>query len=103
MTTNRKQDKLRGRSPASRTDWARLQRMQSGQEPVDTSDIAEAGAEFFAGAEYGNFANKTALSVRFDTDMVNWFKAKGPRYQTRMNQILRAFMLWSDQQAAKRQ
>ncbi|MFZ1107445.1 MAG: BrnA antitoxin family protein [Rhodomicrobium sp.] len=32
------------------------------------------------------------LNLRIDADVVDWFKAKGPRYQTRMNAVLRAFM-----------
>ena len=29
--------------------------------------------------------------MRFDPDVVEWFR-KGPRYQTRMNAVLRAYM-----------
>lgn len=32
---------------------------------------------------------KTQLTVRFDPDIVEWFKAQGPGYQTRMNNALR--------------
>lgn len=35
---------------------------------------------------------KTRMTVRFDTDVVDWFKAQGPKFQTRMNQVLRRFM-----------
>jgi uncharacterized protein (DUF4415 family) len=35
---------------------------------------------------------KTAISLRLDDDVLAWFKAQGPGYQTRINAVLRAFM-----------
>ena len=35
---------------------------------------------------------KVQLTVRFDADVVKWFKSMGPGYQPRMNDVLRAFM-----------
>lgn len=35
---------------------------------------------------------KMLLSLRVDRDVVEWFKAQGPGYQSRMNALLRAFM-----------
>ena len=37
--------------------------------------------------------SKTQLTVRFDSDLVDWFKASGKGYQTRMNAVLRAYVL----------
>ena len=34
---------------------------------------------------------KTSVSLRLDADVLDWFKAQGPGYQTRMNAVLRAF------------
>ena len=34
---------------------------------------------------------KTSVSLRVDTDVLEWFKAQGPGYQTRINAVLRAF------------
>ena len=34
---------------------------------------------------------KTSLALRVDADVVEWFKAQGRGYQTRMNAVLRAF------------
>ena len=34
---------------------------------------------------------KTSVSLRVDADVLEWFKAQGPGYQTRMNAVLRAF------------
>jgi uncharacterized protein (DUF4415 family) len=35
---------------------------------------------------------KQIVTIRLDIDMLSWFKAAGPGYQTRMNQILRDHM-----------
>ncbi len=34
---------------------------------------------------------KASVSLRVDADVLKWFKAQGPGYQTRMNAVLRAF------------
>jgi uncharacterized protein (DUF4415 family) len=36
-------------------------------------------------------APKSSVSLRVDADVLAWFKAQGPGYQTRMNAVLRAF------------
>jgi uncharacterized protein (DUF4415 family) len=35
---------------------------------------------------------KTAVSIRLDEDVVNFFKRQGGRYQTRINAVLRHYM-----------
>jgi uncharacterized protein (DUF4415 family) len=35
---------------------------------------------------------KQAISLRIDTDILDWFREGGPGYQTRMNAVLRAFV-----------
>ena len=34
---------------------------------------------------------KASISLRIDVDVLEWFKAQGSGYQTRINTILRAF------------
>ena len=34
---------------------------------------------------------KASVSLRIDADVLEWFKAQGPGYQTPMNAVLRAF------------
>ena len=34
---------------------------------------------------------KSAISLRVDQDVLEWFKTQGPGYQTRINAVLRAF------------
>ena len=40
----------------------------------------------------GSLPLKQIVTIRLDIDMLTWFKAAGPGYQTRINQILRAHM-----------
>lgn len=35
---------------------------------------------------------KKQLTVRFDQDVVDWFREQGPGYQTRMNAVLRSYV-----------
>ncbi|MCL4688476.1 MAG: BrnA antitoxin family protein [Burkholderiales bacterium] len=34
---------------------------------------------------------KASISLRLDADVLEWFKSKGPGYQTRINAVLKAF------------
>ena len=52
---------------------------------IDYSDIPELTDSFF------NQARKVSVTAQFDADVVEWFKAQGKGYQTRMNAVLRAF------------
>ncbi len=36
-------------------------------------------------------SHKAAISLRVEQDVLEWFKAQGPGYQTRMNAVLRAY------------
>lgn len=38
-------------------------------------------------------STKQHLSLRIDTDVVDWFKSQGKGYQTRINQLLRQAMV----------
>ena len=40
-----------------------------------------------------NRPRKRRISLRVDVEVVDWFKSRGPGYQTRMNQILRRVMM----------
>lgn len=37
-------------------------------------------------------ASKIPISLRVDTDVLAWFREGGPRYQSRMNAVLRSYM-----------
>ena len=51
-------------------------------------------AEENAGSESRwNRPRKQRISLRVDCEVVDWFKSKGPGYQTRINRILRRVMV----------
>lgn len=66
--------------------------MRLRDEQIDTSDIPE--VTDWSRALVGKFYRpiKKRVTIRLDADVVAWLKAKGPRYQTRINAILRSAM-----------
>lgn len=74
----------------SETDWAKLEAMTD--EQIDTSDIPPLDTDFFAKGELRLPKQKPLISIRVDADVLEWFKAQGPGYQTRMNAVLRYHM-----------
>jgi uncharacterized protein (DUF4415 family) len=74
----------------SRTNWARIDAIKNSE--IDTSDIPEQSKAFFKRAVLRLPEPKTAVTIRLDRQILNWFKAKGPGYQTRINALLRAYM-----------
>ncbi len=60
-------------------------------ESIDYSDIPELDETFWQNAKVVQPANKERLTVRFDADLVSWFKQQGRGYQTRMNAVLRSY------------
>ena len=52
----------------------------------DLLSLAEEGT---GGESRWNRPRKERLSMRVDTEVVDWFKSKGPGDQTRINRILR--------------
>ncbi len=61
-------------------------------EDLDFSDIPEADAAFWAAATVRlPDGPKTQTTMRFDSDMLEWFRAQGKGYQSRMNAVLRSF------------
>ncbi len=59
---------------------------------IDYSDIPPLGNEFFEKATVAWPPAKQQLTIRLDVDVLNWLKANGTGYQTRINRILRAAM-----------
>ena len=74
----------------SRTDWVRIHQMTDAD--VDYSDSPAADESFWAEAKWWMPVSKTRLSLRLDSDVVDWFKAQGPGYQGRINAVLRAYV-----------
>lgn len=61
------------------------------EKEIDTSDIPELDDNFWKNAKVEHPSNKTRLTIRFDADIVEWFKAQGKGYQSRMNAVLRSY------------
>lgn len=70
----------------------RAQAKRAREGPIDFSDNPETDEAFWADAEWIIPENKVALGVRFDREVVDWFKSQGPGYQTRMNAVLKLYM-----------
>ena len=73
-----------------KSDLARLNRMKDSD--IDYSDIPALGDEFFKKAAVPWPPAKQQLTIRLDADVLDWLKANGRGYQTRINRILRAVM-----------
>lgn len=59
---------------------------------IDTSDIPE--ITDWSQAVQGRFYRpvKEKVSIRLDADVLAWFKAHHPKYQTALNEALREYM-----------
>ena len=74
----------------SDTDWERLSTMSD--KDIDLSDNPELGNDFFTNATLRMPEPKKAVSLRIDKDVLEWYKTRGPGYQTRINAVLRMYM-----------
>jgi len=54
--------------------------------------LANLPADFWDEAEIVVPTAKRAVSIRLDEDVLEWFRRSGPRYQTRMNAVLRMYV-----------
>jgi len=74
----------------SRTDWRKLGDLPDDR--IDTSDIPELDEDFFREAKLRMPKGKQLVSLRVDSDVLDWFRRQGKGYQTRINAILRAYV-----------
>jgi uncharacterized protein (DUF4415 family) len=88
--------------PKSGTNVAALDAMSD--EDIDFSDLPEVTPEMFAKAVVKRGLkprSKAQLTLRLDSDVLEWFKRQGPGYQTRINMLLRAYMEEHQAQTAR--
>jgi len=88
------------RSPDSRrrgkTDWARVDSMSDRE--IETAVKSDPDAaplldkEWFRTARLVLPERKVPISLRMDREVVEWFKARGKRYQSRINAVLKAYV-----------
>ena len=56
------------------------------------AELADLPADFWTRATLVVPQPKRAISLRVDEDVLEWFRTSGPRYQTRMNAVLRSYV-----------
>ena len=85
--------KRKSSSTKSKTDWAHLESKHS--DVKLSAEHPEADLKHIVrgivrrGLE--PLPTKSSISLRVDQDVLEWFKAQGPGYQTKINTVLRAF------------
>lgn len=84
----------RGRVLKDRTNWERLGKMTDAdirftKDAPRTTRKDWVNAVAHVGLQA--FLRKKQIALRVDEDVLEWFKAQGPGYQTRMNAVLREF------------
>ncbi len=78
----------------SHTDWKHVDALKDTE--IDLSDTPELTPKTFARAivrrRLKPVLRKTPLTLRIDSDVLDWYRKTGPGYQTRINALLRAYM-----------
>lgn len=76
-----------------RADLARLRRT-SDVEIARTAphELRALPDDFWQGARVVTPVTKQAISIRLDEDVIAWFRETGPKYQTRINAVLRSYV-----------
>lgn len=84
----------RGDRPSrGRADLARLRAMTDADiERTSPPELADLPDDVWEGAAVVVPVSKQAISLRVDEDVLAWFRSLGPRYQTRMNAVLRSYV-----------
>ncbi|HEX8652263.1 MAG TPA: BrnA antitoxin family protein [Pyrinomonadaceae bacterium] len=81
-------------SKKSQTDWTRVDELKD--EDIDFSDTPEVPPQMFARAVVRRGLKqrprKAQLTLRVDSDVLEWFRKQGQGYQTKINALLRAYM-----------
>ena|ERR1700688_384526 len=77
----------------SKSDWKRAKAMpQAEVEHLADREDGPLPAGWESTAVIGLPPTKQAIHIRLDADVLAWFKGTGKGYQTRINNVLRAFV-----------
>ena len=80
-------------SRRGRADLARLRRVSEREiRATSPPELADLPNDFWDDATVVEPAMKQPISLRVDMDVLQWFKTQGPRYQSRINAVLRSYM-----------
>src|SRR4051794_32309191 len=73
------------------SDWegAAQHPLPDGSDPDDAME--EVTEHSWVTTEMPDFRKKTQLTLRLDADVLDWFRAQGLGYQTRINAVLRTY------------
>jgi uncharacterized protein (DUF4415 family) len=86
--------KRKSSSPKSKTNFRRVKSTKS-RDVLLSAEHPEADLRQILGGIVRRGLKvvppKAAISLRVDTDVLEWFRATGTGYQSRMNAVLRAF------------
>ena len=78
----------------SKTQWDRIKKMKD-KDILLTADHPEGDLKHIvkgiARKGLKPVSPKTSISLRVDSDVLDWFKTQGTGYQSRMNAVLKAF------------
>ena len=81
-------------SNKSQTGWDKLDNLADDE--IDFSDVDEITPDLFAQAIVRRglkpVSKKEQITLRVDSDVLRWFKMQGKGYQTKINDLLRAYM-----------
>ena len=81
-------------SKKSRTNWKRVDALKD--DDIDRSDIPEVPPQMFARAIVRRglkpVPRKAQITLRVDSDVLEWFRKQGQGYQTKINALLKAYM-----------
>lgn len=78
-------------SMQSKTDWARRKTDDAVANPDHPETAVEHIVRGIVRRGLAPLPSKASISLRVDQDVLEWFKAQGAGYQTRINTVLRAF------------
>lgn len=86
-----------------KTDWKRVDALTD--EEIERAVAADPDAaplfdvEWFKDAELV-YPDKQMISIRLDSDVLKHFRGTGPRWQTRINSVLKAYVKAKDKKRA---
>ena len=88
--------------PKSDTDWERVKNMT--EEEIEANALSDPDnppleEDFWKNAILVIPGRKRPVQIRLDPDVLLWFKSQGPRYQTRINAVLRSYMTATESKA----
>jgi uncharacterized protein (DUF4415 family) len=76
------------------TDWERLRNMDDSD--IDFSDIPPLDEGFFRNAVFRPPRIRKMVSIRLEEHVLNWFKRQGSGYQTRIQSVLRQYVVMAE-------